>query len=356
LHLSSVALTADADAPSLRAPGWLLSAIACLAFRPGALQRCFLTRELHPLGRYTVRLWDAPAKVWREVTVSDEVPCARDTGKPLFTQPKGNELWVLILEKAFAKFIGTYAALEGGHALFALEALTGDHVMKFFSEDGGALWRRYNLTHFSTPGAAPAAPAAPAARKKIGLSRTEEAHSHGDAFAILRTYAARRSVIGAGSGRGADTKAGAKRGIVQGHCYAVLRVVDTSGLRLLQLRNPWGSFEWTGPWSDNAPEWDRYPSVKKELRGAAAAGTKDDGTFWMDWDDFVTEFSQLDVCHRSTGVDDLAIDLHEEEGCMGPALGCVGGCADYWCCCAGCRALCCAVESSSETVSGKARC
>jgi calpain-15 len=350
-----VALT-DADAPSLRAPGWLLSAIACLAFRPGALQRCFLTRELHPLGRYTVRLWDAPAKVWREVTVSDEVPCARDTGKPLFTQPKGNELWVLILEKAFAKFIGTYAALEGGHALFALEALTGDHVMKFFSEDGGALWRRYNLTHFSTPGAAPAAPAAPAARKKIGLSRTEEAHSHGDAFAILRTYAARRSVIGAGSGRGADTKAGAKRGIVQGHCYAVLRVVDTSGLRLLQLRNPWGSFEWTGPWSDIAPEWDRYPSVKKELRGAAAAGTKDDGTFWMDWDDFVTEFSQLDVCHRSTGVDDLAIDLHEEEGCMGPALGCVGGCADYWCCCAGCRALCCAVESSSETVSGKARC
>ena len=40
------------------------------------------------------------------------MPCKNK--RPLFTKPKGNEMWVLLLEKAFAKLIGTYAALEGG--------------------------------------------------------------------------------------------------------------------------------------------------------------------------------------------------------------------------------------------------
>jgi len=26
-------------------------------------------------------------------------------------------------------------------------------------------------------------------------------------------------------------------------------------LRLVELRNPWGSGEWTGAYSDNSPEW-----------------------------------------------------------------------------------------------------
>ena len=42
----------------------------------------------------------------------------------------------MILEKAFAKLCGSYAALEGGHTLFALEALTGEKVYKFHRGDG----------------------------------------------------------------------------------------------------------------------------------------------------------------------------------------------------------------------------
>ena len=39
--------------------------------------------------------------------------------KPCFTSPHGDEIWVLLLEKAFAKFCGTFGELNGGQALFA---------------------------------------------------------------------------------------------------------------------------------------------------------------------------------------------------------------------------------------------
>ena len=32
------------------------------------------------------------------------VPCAKATGQPIFAQPNGDEAWVLLLEKAMAKF------------------------------------------------------------------------------------------------------------------------------------------------------------------------------------------------------------------------------------------------------------
>lgn len=54
-----------------------------------------------------------------------------------------------------------------------------------------------------------------------------------------------------------------------------------SCFRLLQLRNPWGRFSWTGPWSDNWPNWS--PQLKREL----CAQRAEDGLFWMDFLDFV---------------------------------------------------------------------
>jgi len=36
-------------------------------------------------------------------------------------------LWVLLLEKAFAKLWGAYGYLEGGHVILALQSFTGNH-------------------------------------------------------------------------------------------------------------------------------------------------------------------------------------------------------------------------------------
>ena len=51
------------------------------------------------------------------IVVDDLFP--HKNGKLMFSQPNGDEEWVLILEKAFAKLCGSYHAIEGGLVLWA---------------------------------------------------------------------------------------------------------------------------------------------------------------------------------------------------------------------------------------------
>jgi len=75
------------------------------------------------------------------LTVDDHVPCDRklwegkNVAQPKFTRPNGNELWVLLLEKAFAKLCGNYASLEGGDGIWALRAMTGEDGRHFFFDE-----------------------------------------------------------------------------------------------------------------------------------------------------------------------------------------------------------------------------
>jgi len=45
--------------------------------------------------------------------------------EPCFSKANGNELWVIILEKAWAKLHGSYERIEAGHAHEVMRDLTG---------------------------------------------------------------------------------------------------------------------------------------------------------------------------------------------------------------------------------------
>lgn len=62
--------------------------------------------------------------VWQTVTVDDYFPCYANGG-PIFSKAHGNELWVLLLEKAYAKLHGNYYTLRGGYASEGMMDLTG---------------------------------------------------------------------------------------------------------------------------------------------------------------------------------------------------------------------------------------
>ena len=78
------------------------------------------------------------------------------------------------------------------------------------------------------------------------------------------------------------------QGLVDNHLYSILRVTEYKGKRFVILRNPWGYWEWTGPWSDGSAEWtDEW----MELRRVLDHRFGDDGQFVME----CTSFHQFTI-------------------------------------------------------------
>ena len=43
---------------------------------------------------------------------------------------------------------------------------------------------------------------------------------------------------------------------MKGHAYGLLDCIEIEGIKLVQLRNPWGNdAEWTGAWGDKSSQW-----------------------------------------------------------------------------------------------------
>lgn len=245
---------------------WYLSALAAIAETPEVVQEAFFgvsrntggfrlgggrtAKELRAAGAWRVALckdgW------WTEVLVDDYLPCSDWQLAPIFgkNREEPGEMWVAVMEKAYAKLHGSYAAIVGGDPLQALQDLTGFPYERF---------------QFGT-------------NNKAG-------HGEDATFARLLDYDRRGFLMTAGinGGRSKKGRAAERVGLVTHHAYTLLKVVEApGGFRLLQFRNPWGNAkEWTGDWADGSPLWERHPDV------AAAAGfTKaEDGTFWMSWQD-----------------------------------------------------------------------
>ena len=98
--------------------------------------------------------------------------------------------------------------------------------------------------------------------------------------------------LGAGSPSHEDgDRAKSDTGIVQGHAYSILKLVQVDGVKLICLRNPWGQGEWTGDWADDSELWT---TRMKNMTGHKDFA--DDGIFWMDFNDFVHEFDSVYVC------------------------------------------------------------
>jgi calpain-15 len=85
---------------------WFLAALAGLAEFEGAIFNLFQDKKVNPEGMYTINIFNATSKMWESVTIDDFIPIKN--GEPLMAKPQGHEMWVLLLEKAFAKWFGSY--------------------------------------------------------------------------------------------------------------------------------------------------------------------------------------------------------------------------------------------------------
>jgi hypothetical protein len=76
-------------------------------------------------GAYVVRLHIDGA--WVPILIDEKVPC-NFAGPKFAKSATGTEIWIPLLEKAYAKLHGSYEAIEGGHASDGLADLTGGHA------------------------------------------------------------------------------------------------------------------------------------------------------------------------------------------------------------------------------------
>jgi calpain-15 len=238
---------------------YYLSVLAALAEWPHRIEKLLVTKQVNDQCIYGVRICDMGE--WKEVILDDYVPVFPDDGTPVFSSGNGNELWVMLLEKAWAKLYGSYAKIEAGLTREALHDLTSAPT-------------KYYLT------------------KELSEEETETLW-HDILEAEKKNYCMTCGADDFG-GDGHDDL-DEELGIVASHAYSLLsanEVKTKTGKieRLVELRNPWGKSEWKGAWSDGSKEWTEQ--LKKQLKVHEA----DDGVFHMTYDDFLKYYSDVQIC------------------------------------------------------------
>jgi calpain-9 len=61
---------------------------------------------------------------------------------------------------------------------------------------------------------------------------------------------------------------------------------------LVRIRNPWGHSEWEGRFKDEDEAWDEH----KNLRDRLNYTFKNDGNWWMAWEDWKQHYNRVYVC------------------------------------------------------------
>ena len=110
---------------------WFLSAISALAERPKLVRELFETEECYGEGIYHLKMYKNGLQT--NVIIDDYFPCTVNGG-PIFTS-SNNGLWVMLLEKAYAKIHGSYYALRSGRAYEAMVDLSGYPITNYKFED-----------------------------------------------------------------------------------------------------------------------------------------------------------------------------------------------------------------------------
>ncbi|KAF6205766.1 hypothetical protein GE061_019939 [Apolygus lucorum] len=201
---------------------------------------------------------------WVTIVIDDRLPVNKSTNELIFIQSfRKEEFWSSIIEKAYAKFYGCYENLHGGRPSSGLLDLTG----------GISEWYQVKALppNFHTR---------------------------------LLKYRNSNCILSCGIMGAANAVAEEKidGNLLSKHAYSItdVKTVEYLSLRkdivrheLMRIKNPWGSVEWEGAWSKNSPQWKSIPEKKRLSLGLK---TDEDGEFWMSYQDFLLNFTDIYVC------------------------------------------------------------
>lgn len=229
---------------------YFLSSIAALCEFPGLITKIFITQEYNPNGFYKLVLFIEGE--YQIVYLDDYFPCIKGTDIPYFSKPNSYELWVLLLEKAWAKINGGYANIINGWPSEVFKAFTGFgcESLIFKEENEERIWR------------------------------------------LLKTINENSGVICCSSKDSGDVE---KAGLLSNYTYTLIDTLEfedekKNPVYLCKLFDPWRQSQWNGDWGEQSDKWTE--NIKKELEKEALPN----GVFFISIKDLIKYFCRSDFC------------------------------------------------------------
>lgn len=245
--------------------GAVISAIAALAEYPKLVQRLFLSKSANEAGIYKVKIGQTGR--WMQLVLDDYFPCY-PMGGLMFSKSEKREIWVPILEKAFAKKYNGYPNLINTHCADILADLTGCPVFTIDME----------ATYASKP------------------------EEHTKLWKLITEWKQKKYILTSDTKHFLDAKEDSNQ--VKNFTYSIIKGIEiqhnnypTEGktskdvTRLLNVRNLWSLFEWSGDWSHDSPLWTEQILTDFDIKLDS-----EQKNIWISLENFIENFQNIHVC------------------------------------------------------------
>jgi len=220
---------------------YFLSVLGSLCKFPELVDKLFYFKEKTKEHIYGIYFYINGQK--KLVLIDDYVPCVGIAFKQFAgSKSEENEIWVSLMEKAWAKINGNYIRIGcGGSPNEVFDVLT-----EAYSEE-----------------------------VDVGPSNADSLWQK-----LIDGYK-KGFVMTAGTSAKDETL---EVGLSQAHAFTVLGIHEIKGEKVIRLRNPWGEGEFNGAWSDYSSKWTE--DLKKQYNYYE----KEDGDFFIGYNDFLKYF------------------------------------------------------------------
>ena len=262
---------------------YFITSLSFLLNYPYIIKEKFRFNKFNQVGYYEIILFIDGE--WQIIFVDDYFPYDENKKEFLFSKPKDNLMWVMLLEKVWAKVNGGYSNIMGGkceEVIFTLSSFPIDifeHNENTFPKEKLIEIFDNNLSN----------------DKNLVLSSTKE-----------YKY---------------DDKNKSNNGILKGYYYSVVDIKRyenkkaNEDLILIQMKNLYGNLEWKGEYSEENENWNE--ELKKTLE---IEFPLEEGTFYLTVDEYYSIFDNTQIIHPLLDYSIKQFYFNEEKLFISPSL------------------------------------
>jgi hypothetical protein len=283
---------------------WLISSMATLVSFPEFCQWVIPHDQSFNAGYYAgifhFKFWRLGE--WYDVVIDDLLPV--DSNDELIfchNEKEPDEFFAPLLEKAYAKFVGSYGLLDGGDANIAMVDLTGAiceyfDIRKCVQITDATEYDEYDEDEDENEG-----------EDEDEYEDETSYHLVTDLKTfwdyLMRSYKMKSlmnvSLNSEAHSEDLNEDNQLNNGLIPDHAYSVIQIVkfknNNETTRLIKLRNPHGATKpWKGAWSAHSKKWN---NLDEDIKDELNLDLNPNGEFYMSFADFTRYFDELAIAH-----------------------------------------------------------